>query len=223
MRTVRRLGGRKLSTRSCPVLFAPEMARTVIGSFTRAISGPAQYRQSSFLLNAVGESVFPDWMQIEERPLTPRALGSAPFDGEGVRTRNRPLVADGVLQSYTLDSYAARRLGLEPTGNGGGARNVTVAPGDRDFQALLAEMGTGFLVTELIGQGVNPVTGDYSRGAAGFWVENGEIQYPVEEVTVAGNLKDMFRAIVAVGTDVDRRGNIHTGSLLIESMIVAGD
>ncbi|WP_017925723.1 metalloprotease PmbA [Thioalkalivibrio sp. HL-Eb18] len=222
-RTVRRLGGRKLSTRSCPVLFAPEMARTLIGSFTRAISGPAQYRHSSFLLNAVGESVFPDWMQIEERPLTPRALGSAPFDGEGVRTRNRPLVADGVLQSYTLDSYAARRLGLESTGNAGGARNVTVKPGERDFAALLAEMGTGFLVTELIGQGVNAVTGDYSRGAAGFWVENGEIQYPVEEITIAGNLKDIYRRIVAVGTDVDRRGNIHTGSILVESMTVAGE
>ncbi len=222
-RTVRRLGGRKLSTRSCAVLFAPEMARTLIGSFTRAISGPAQYRESSFLLNAVGEPVFPAWMQIEECPLTPRALGSAPFDGEGVRTRNRPLIADGVLQSYTLDSYAARRLGLETTGNAGGARNVTVAPGNKDFQALLREMGTGLLVTELIGQGVNQVTGDYSRGAAGFWVENGEIQYPVEEVTIAGNLKDMFRSIVAVGTDVDRRGNIRTGSILVEAMTVAGE
>ncbi|WP_019628571.1 metalloprotease PmbA [Thioalkalivibrio sp. AKL10] len=222
-RTVRRLGGRKLSTRNCPVLFAPEMARTLIGSFTRAIAGPSQYRESSFLLNAIGENVFPAWMQIEERPQTPRALGSAPFDGEGVRTRNRPLIADGVLQSYTLDSYAARRLGLEATGNAGGARNVTVAPGDKDFAALLAEMGTGFLVTELIGQGVNPVTGDYSRGAAGFWVENGELQYPVEEITIAGNLKDMFQRMAAVGTDVDRRGNIHTGSILIESMTVAGD
>ncbi|WP_026340546.1 metalloprotease PmbA [Thioalkalivibrio sp. ALJT] len=222
-RTVRRLGGRKLSTRSCPVLFAPEMARTLIGSFTRAISGPAQYRESSFLLNAVGESVFPGWMQIEERPRTPRALGSAPFDGEGVRTRNRALIADGVLQSYTLDSYAARRLGLKTTGNAGGARNVTVTPGDKDFAALLAEMGTGFLVTELIGQGVNMVTGDYSRGAAGFWVEHGELQYPVEEVTIAGNLKDMFQRMAAVGTDVDCRGNIHTGSILIEAMTVAGD
>ncbi|MBS3800083.1 MAG: metalloprotease PmbA [Thioalkalivibrio sp.] len=222
-RTVRRLGGRKLSTRSSPVLFAPEMARTLIGSFSRAISGPAQYRESSFLLNALGETVFPPWMQIEERPLTPRALGSAPFDGEGVRTRNRALIENGVLQSYTLDSYAARRLGLETTGNAGGARNVTVSPGDKDFDALLAEMGAGFLVTELIGQGVNPVTGDYSRGAAGFWVENGEIQYPVEEITIAGNLKDLFRRIVAVGSDVDHRGNIHTGSILVESMTVAGD
>ncbi|OOC10367.1 metalloprotease PmbA [Thioalkalivibrio halophilus] len=222
-RTVRRLGGEKLSTRSCPVLFAPEMARTLIGSFTRAISGPAQFRESSFLLNALDERIFPEWMRIEERPLTPRGLGSAPFDGEGVQTRNRPLVEQGVLRSYTLDSYAARRLGRETTGNAGGARNVTVRPGTLDAPGMLREMGTGLLVTELIGQGVNPVTGDYSRGAAGFWVENGEIVHPVEEITIAGNLKDMFRAIVATGSDVDYRGNIRTGSILIESMTVAGE
>ncbi|AHE97377.1 metalloprotease PmbA [Thioalkalivibrio paradoxus] len=224
-RALRRLGARKLATRTCPVLFVPEMARSLIGSFTRAIGGSAQYRRSSFLLDAAGQQVFPDWMQIDERPLLPGALGSAPFDGEGVRTRERALVAGGVLESYILDSYSARRLGLQTTGNAGGARNVTVRPypGDRGFADLLADMGTGLLVTELIGQGVNQVTGDYSRGAAGFWVENGAIAYPVEEITIAGNLRDMYRRIAAVGNDTDLRGNTRTGSVLIESMTVAGD
>ncbi|AGA35039.1 TldE/PmbA protein, part of proposed TldE/TldD proteolytic complex [Thioalkalivibrio nitratireducens DSM 14787] len=224
-RALRRLGARKLGTRQCPVLFMPEMARSLIGSFTRAIGGSAQYRRSSFLLDAAGQAVFPDWMQIDELPLLPGALGSAPFDGEGVRTRERALIAGGVLEGYILDSYSARRLGLQTTGNAGGARNVTVRPhpGDRGFTDLLADMGTGLLVTELIGQGVNAVTGDYSRGAAGFWVENGAIAYPVEEITIAGNLRDMYRRIAAVGNDTDLRGNTRTGSVLIESMTVAGD
>jgi PmbA protein len=164
-------------------------------------------------------------MRIAEYPHLPGALGSAPFDGEGVRTRERELISGGVLQGYILDTYAARRLGLQTTGNAGGARNVTVEPhpGDRGFSELLAEMGTGLLVTELIGQGVNPVTGDYSRGAAGFWVEQGEIQYPVEEITIAGNLRDMYRRIVAVGNDIDIRGNTRTGSILIEAMTIAGE
>ncbi|MBS0002857.1 MAG: metalloprotease PmbA [Thioalkalivibrio sp.] len=224
-RALRRLGARKLGTRQCPVLFVPEMARSLIGSFARAVSGGAQYRKSSFLLDAAGQEIFPDWMHIVEDPLLPGALGSAPFDGEGVRTRPRDLVTAGVLQDYILDSYAARRLGLRTTGNAGGARNVSVKPhpGEKGLQALLSDMGTGLLVTEMIGQGVNLVTGDYSRGAAGFWVENGEIAYPVEEITIAGNLRDVFRGIGAVGSDVDIRGNIRTGSILVEAMTVAGD
>lgn len=224
-RALRRLDGRKLGTRQCPVLFVPEVARSLIGNFTRAIGGGAQYRKSSFLLDAAGQQVFPGWMQIEEDPLLAGALGSAPFDNEGVRTRRRDLIRDGVLQGYILDSYAARRLGLHTTGNAGGARNVGVRahPGNQGLNELIAEMGTGLLVTELIGQGVNLVTGDYSRGAAGFWVENGVIAHPVEEITIAGNLRDMYRRIAAVGNDVDRRGNIHTGSVLVEVMTVAGD
>ena len=224
-RTLRRLDARKLGTRQCPVLFVPEMARSLIGNLTRAISGGAQYRKSSFLLDAAGQEIFPGWMLIDEHPLLSGALGSAPFDGEGVRTRQRELVSAGVLQGYILDSYAARRLGLRTTGNAGGARNVSVRPhpGEKGLQDLLSDMGTGLLVTEMIGQGVNLVTGDYSRGAAGFWVENGEIAYPVEEITIAGNLRDIYRGIAAVGNDVDVRGNIRTGSILVESMTVAGD
>ncbi len=224
-RTLKRLGSRRIGTRQCPVLFVPEMARSLIGHFTRAIGGGAQYRKSSFLLDAAGESVFPDWMQIAEDPHLPGALGSAPFDGEGVRTRARRLIDGGILQGYILDSYAARRLGLQTTGNAGGARNVTVQPhpGDQGFRDLLAEMGTGLVVMELIGQGVNAVTGDYSRGAAGFWVENGEIVHPVEEVTIAGNLKEIYPRIAAVGNDIDIRGNVRTGSILVEAMTVAGE
>lgn len=224
-RALRRLDGRKLGTRQCPVLFVPEMARSLMGNLTRAIGGGAQYRKSTFLLDAAGQQLFPSWMHIEEDPLLPRALGSAPFDGEGVRTRQRELVASGVLQGYILDSYAARRLGLRTTGNAGGARNVTVRPhpGEKGLQELLSDMGSGLLVTEMIGQGVNLVTGDYSRGAAGFWIENGEIAYPVEEITIAGNLRDMYRGIAAVGNDVDIRSNIRSGSILVESMTVAGD
>lgn len=224
-RALRRLDARKVGTQQCPVLFVPEMARSVIGSFAGAISGGAQYRKSSFLLDAVGQEVFPGWMHIAEDPLLPGALGSAPFDGEGVRTRARDLIADGVLQDYILDSYSARRLGLRTTGNAGGARNVSVRPhpGEKGLPELLSDMGTGLLVTEMIGQGVNLVTGDYSRGAAGFWVENGEIAYPVEEITIAGNLRDIYRRIAAVGNDVDLRGNIRTGSILVEAMTVAGD
>ncbi|MDD1682305.1 MAG: metalloprotease PmbA [Methanoregula sp.] len=222
-RAVRRLGARKLSTMKVPVLFSPDVARGLVGHFVGAIRGGSQYRRSSFLLDAAGQQVFPDWFAISERPHLPKALGSAPFDHEGVATRDRELVAAGVLTGYLLGTYSARKLGLRTTGNAGGAHNLIVAGRGRDFDAMLALLDRGLLVTELMGQGVNGVTGDYSRGATGFWVEGGRIAYPVHEVTVAGNLKDMYRAIVDVGSDVDIRGGIRTGSILIEQMTIAGD
>jgi PmbA protein len=222
-RALRRLGGRRLSTRRCPVVYAPDVARSVIGHFLGAIRGGALYRKASFLLDHLGRPVFPEFVHIHEQPHLPRALGSAPFDHEGVATRPRDLVTEGHLSGYLLDSYSARRLGMETTGNAGGVHNVTIDAGEQDLEGLLREMGTGLLVTELIGHGVNTVTGDYSRGAAGFWVEGGEIRHPVEEITVAGNLRDMFMNLRAVGRDVDRRGNIRTGSLLIDGLTVAGE
>jgi PmbA protein len=223
-RTVARLEPRKLSTRRAPVLFAPDMARGLIGHFSAAIRGSSQYRQSSFLLNAAGQQVFPAGFSIAERPHIPKAMGSAPFDEEGVATRERELVTDGVLTGYILSSYSARKLGLETTGNAGGAHNLIVAPtASGGSAAMLARLGTGLLVTELMGQGVNGVTGDYSRGAAGFWVENGAVQYPVAEITIAGNLRAMLKDIVAVGDDVDVRGGIRTGSVLLREMTIAGD
>jgi PmbA protein len=223
-RTIARLGPRKLSTRRSPVLFVPEIARGLIGHFTAAIRGSSQYRQSSFLLNSVGQQVFPAGFSIAERPHIPKAMGSAPFDDEGVATRDRELVADGVLTGYILSSYSARKLGLETTGNAGGAHNLLVAPNlAGGMDALLSRLGTGLLVTELMGQGVNMVTGDYSRGAAGFWVENGSIQYPVAEITIAGNLREMLMGIAAVGDDVDARGGTRVGSILLEEMTIAGE
>lgn len=222
-RAVRRLGARKLSTMKVPVLFSPEVARSLIGHFTGAIRGGSQYRRASFLLDAAGQQVFPDWFTISERPHLARALASAPFDHEGVATRDRELVSGGILTGYLLGTYSARKLGLRTTGNAGGPHNLIVAGRGRDFDAMLALMDRGLLVTELMGQGVNGVTGDYSRGAAGFWVEGGRIAYPVHEVTVAGNLKDMYRAIVDAGSDVDLRGGTRTGSILIEQMTIAGD
>lgn len=221
-RTVRRLGGRKLATCKAPVLFVPELARGLLGHFVGAIRGASLYRKASFLLDHLGKQVFPSYLRIHEQPHLKRALGSAPFDNEGVATQARDVVRDGRLEGYVLDSYAARRLGMQTTGNAGGVHNLTVEPGTLDFSGLLREMGTGLLVTELMGQGVSIVTGDYSRGAAGFWVEDGEIQYPVEEITIAGNLRDMFQQVVAVGNDVDTRGSIRTGSWLVESMTIAG-
>lgn len=222
-RTVRRLNGRRLPTQQAPVLFAADVAAGgLFSSFIHAIRGESLYRKASFLLGQLGEAVFPPFMHIHERPHLPKALGSAPFDGEGVATRARDLIADGVLQGYVLDSYSARKLGMKTTGNAGGVHNLTIDPGPLDFTGLLQEMGKGLLVTEMMGMGVNIVTGDYSRGVAGFWVENGEIQYPVEEITIAGNLRDMFKGITAVGNDVDTRGNIRTGSVLIERMTIAG-
>lgn len=222
-RAVRRLGAGKMTTRKAPVMFAPELARGLIGHFVGAIGGAAQYRRSSFLLDAGGRQVFPESIALIERPHLPGALGSAPFDGEGVATRDRDLVTAGVLNGYLLDTYSARKLGLVTTGNAGGVHNLVVQGEMLDPQSLLRKLGTGLLVTEMMGQGVNPVTGDYSRGAAGFWIENGEIARPVHEITVAGNLRDMYLGIVAQGDDVDRRGAIHCGSLLIERMTIAGD
>ena len=223
-RTIARLGPRKLSTRRAPVLFVPEIARGLIGHFVAAIRGSSQYRQSSFLLNSAGQQVFPRGFSIAERPHIPKAVGSAPFDDEGVATRDRELVADGILTGYILSSYSARKLRLETTGNAGGAHNLVVAPnlaGGKD--ALLSQLGTGLLVTELMGQGVNMVTGDYSRGAAGFWVENGSLEYPVAEITIAGNLREMLQSIAAVGDDVDTRGGTRVGSILLEEMTIAGE
>jgi PmbA protein len=222
-RALDRLGARKLTTRRAAVLFVPQQARGLIGHFVGAIRGGPQYRRSSFLLDAVGEQLFPDWVSMRERPHLPRALGSAPFDSEGVATRERELVRAGVLTGYVLDAYAARKLGTVTTGNAGGVHNLEVAGGSDDFESMLARLGTGLMVTELMGQGVNGVTGDYSRGATGFWVENGAIAYPVHEVTIAGNLRDMYRGLVAIGADVDLRGGIRTGSILLSEMMIAGD
>jgi len=221
-RTVKRLGTRRLSTRTAPVIVAAECATSLFGHFVNAVSGSSLYRKSSFLLDHLGKPVFPAFMRVHEQPQLPKGMGSAPYDAEGVATQARDIVTDGVLQGYVLNSYAARKLGMQTTGNAGGVHNLTVEPGEMDLEGLLREMDTGLLVTEFIGFGVNIVTGDYSRGAAGFWVENGEIAYPVDEITVAGNLRDMFMGISAVGRDVDRRGNIRTGSVLIDHLTIAG-
>lgn len=221
-RAAARLGARPLATTKAPVLFVPEMARGLIGHALSAMSGGALYRKTSFLLGKLDTPVFAPHLQLLQRPFIPRGPGSAGFDGEGVAARERTLVEDGVLRGWLLGSYAARKLGLTSTGNASGAYNVVVPPGARDFDALLKDMGTGLMVTGLMGQGVNLVTGDYSRGAEGFWVENGEIQFPVDEITVAGNLADIYRRIAAVGSDVDTRGGVRVGSLLVEEMTIAG-
>lgn len=221
-RTVGRLGSRKIPTVSAPVLFAPEVARGFIGHAISALAGSAQYRRSSFLLEAAGQQIFAEFMQIRERPHIAGGMSSAPFDAEGVATANRDLVVDGVLQGYILNSYSARRLGLATTGNAGGAHNLLVPGNVEGMQAMRAQMGSGLVVNELIGHGVNAVTGDYSRGAVGFWLEDGEIAYPVHEVTIAGNLLDLYRNIVAIGKDQDLRGGIRCGSLLVDSMRIAG-
>jgi PmbA protein len=222
-RTLRRLQARSLTTRQCPVIFAAEVATGLLGHFIGAIRGGNLYRKSSFLLNCLGQTIFPRFVHIHEAPHLRKALGSAPYDSEGVATQARDLVRDGVLESYVLSTYSARKLGMQTTGNAGGVHNLIVEPGDLDLNDLMKTMGTGLLVTEVMGQGVKLVTGDYSRGAAGFWIEGGEIQYPVEEITIAGNLREMFRTIAAVGNDVDLRGNIRTGSILINTMTVAGN
>jgi PmbA protein len=224
-RALARLDARRLTTRKVPVAFTPDMARGLFRHFVGAISGTSQYRKSSFLLNAAGEQIFPAFLQMAERPHLPKGLASSPFDQEGAATRDRELVRDGVLGGYVLGSYSARRLGLKTTGNAGGIHNLIVGSreGALDRQAFLRRLGTGLLVTELMGQGVNGVTGDYSRGASGFWVEQGAIAYPVHEITIAGNLKPMYRHIVALGGDVDVRGGIRTGSVLLDEMTVAGE
>ena len=222
-RTVQRLGARSLTTRQCPIVFAADLAGGFFGHFIAAIRGGNLYRKTSFLLDSLGQQVFPDFLHIHEQPYIPGALGSAAFDGEGVQTCAHDLIQGGVLQSYVLSTYSARKLGMTTTGNAGGVHNLTVDPGHMDLAGLLESMDTGLLVTELMGQGINMVTGDYSRGAAGFWVEGGVIQYPVEEVTIAGNLRDMFLNVVAVGNDVDKRGGTWSGSVLVEKMTVAGN
>ncbi len=221
-RTVRRLNARKLDTMQCPVLFEAPVASGLFGHFVGAVSGSSLYRKSSFLLDQLDKPVFSGNIRIDDVPDIPRGLGSSAFDNEGVRTRRRSIVEEGVLRGYFLGSYSARKLGMQTTGNAGGTHNLIVQSGKLDFNGLLREMQRGLLVTELLGHGVNPVTGDYSRGAAGFWVEHGEIQYPVEEITIAGNLKDMYKHIVAVGNDVLVQGPRQCGSVLIENMTVAG-
>ena len=224
-RAVARLGARRLPTGKAAVLFAPEVARGFIGHFIGAISGGSQYRKTTFLLGAAGQQVFPSWVQMHERPHLRKGIASTAWDSEGVRTRDRELVRDGLLDGYLLGSYSARKLGLATTGNAGGLHNLLVDPsaGAPDAAALLRRMGRGLLVTELMGQGVNGVTGDYSRGATGFWVEGGEIAFPVHEVTIAGTLKDLYRNVVAIGGDIDLRGGIRMGSLLLEELTIAGE
>ncbi|MGH8082167.1 MAG: metallopeptidase TldD-related protein, partial [Lysobacter sp.] len=222
-RTVARLAPRQLATGDYPVMYAAESARSLIGHLLGAVSGGALYRRASFLVDSVGTQLFPSWFRIEEQPFLHRGLRSTSYDAEGVATRESTLIDAGVLQRYVLGSYSARKLGLQTTGNAGGVNNLQIAANAGDFQAMLRQMGRGLLVTELMGQGVNAVTGDYSRGAAGFWIENGEIQYPVDGITIAGNLRKMFESIEAVGTDVDYRSHIRTGSILVGRMTVAGD
>lgn len=226
-RALARLHARKLSTRRCPVLFEAPLAAGLLGAFVQAVSGGALYRKSTFLYDTLGKAVFAPHIDIHERPHVPGAMGSAPFDEEGVKTRARDVVRDGVVEGYFLSTYSARKLGMQTTGNAGGSHNLALTskltePGD-DFPAMLRKLGTGLLVTELMGQGVNYVTGDYSRGASGYWVENGVIQYPVEEITIAGNMAEMFRQIVAIGADTLVRGTKETGSILIEQMTIAGN
>jgi len=221
-RTVSRLGARNIPTCEVPILFAPEVARGLVGHMLGAISGGSLYRKASFLQDTMGRQLFPNWVMMSERPFILRGPSSTSFDAEGVATSDRDIIRDGVLTSYVLDSYSARRLGLETTGNAGGVNNLIVKPGKFSARELMQQMGTGLLVTEVMGQGVSIVTGDYSRGAGGFWIEGGEIQFPVDEVTIAGNLKDMFMAIEAVGTDKDERSSIQCGSVLMGKMIVAG-
>ena len=222
-RAVSRLAPRQIATGDYPVLFAAEVARSLIGHLLGAVSGGALYRRASFLLDSVGTQLFPDWFKIDELPFLPRGFRSSCYDAEGVATRESSLVTDGVLQRYVLGSYSARKLGLSSTGNAGGVHNLQVAANAGDLDAMVRSMGRGLLVTELMGQVVNTITGDYSRGAAGFWVEDGQRQYPVDGITIAGNLKSMFRAIEAVGSDVDPRSHIHVGSILLGKMTVAGE
>ncbi|EDL68061.1 metalloprotease PmbA [Vibrio campbellii] len=222
-KTISRLDAQKLKTGKYPVMFAADVATGLIGHLVMAISGGNLYRKSSFLLDHLGKQVLPEWFNISERPHILRGLASSPFDSEGVYTQDREIITDGVLATYLLTSYAARKMKMDPTGHAGGIHNWYVKSTGQNFEQMLKELGTGLLVTETMGQGVNVVTGDYSRGAAGFWVENGEIQYPVSEITIAGNLKDMFNQIVAVGSDVETRSQIQTGSILLDTMKVAGE
>jgi PmbA protein len=222
-RTVARLDPRSAPTGEFPVLYSAEMARSLIGHLVGAVSGGALYRRASFLVDAAGTKLFPDWFSILEDPFVMRGFRSSSFDAEGVATLKQDLVRDGVLQRYLLGSYSARKLGLRSTGNAGGVHNLAVTANAGDAASIARGIGRGLLVTELMGQGVNTITGDYSRGAAGFWIEDGEIAYPVDEITIAGNLRSMFSAIEAVGSDLDRRSHVGTGSILVGRMTVAGE
>ena len=224
-RALSRLGARKLKTRQCKVLFEAPLAAMLLGSFVHAVSGGSLYRKASFLVDSLGQRIFPEWMNIEERPHLRKGLASSPFDDDGVATRDRKVVKDGVLQGYFLSTYTARKLGMPTTGNAGGSHNLIVTPSPAapaDFAGLLKDFGTGLLVTELLGHGINYVTGDYSRGAAGYWVEKGEIAYPVHEITIAGNLRDMFAGIEAIGRDTVTRGSRTVGSIVVNRMTIAG-
>ena len=221
--TIARLNSRKIATMKTPVVFRADVANSLFGHLVSAIGGGALYRKSSFLLDSLGQQIFNSKVNVSERPHLLKGLASSPFDSEGVKTIDREIIHGGELQTYLLASYAARKMGMTATGHAGGIHNWLVQQTHDDLKAVLKEMGTGLLVTELMGQGVNTVTGDYSRGAAGFWVEQGEIQYPVSEITIAGNLKDMFMGMQAVGGDIEARGSVQTGSILIESMQVAGE
>jgi PmbA protein len=222
-RAIARLGGRKVKTGEFPIILEAPLAGGLLGSLVHAASGGALYRKSSFLLDQLGKKIMPDFVHIAERPHIQCGLGSASFDSDGVATRDRDVVADGILQGYFLSTYTARKLGMQTTANAGGSHNLIIQPGDLDLAGLMAKMGRGLLVTELLGHGINYVTGDYSRGAAGFWIEDGKIAYPVEEITIAGNLKAMLAGIVAVGNDVQIRGSKITGSILLDRMTIAGE
>ncbi len=221
-KTVTRLGAKSISTRKTPVIFSAEVARGLVGTFLKAINGNNLYRKSSFLLDHLGKQVFSSKINLYERPFLHKGLGSSSFDTEGVATRNQHFIKEGILENYVLNSYSARQLGMKTSANSGGLHNCFVTMDETTFPELLSQMGSGLLVTELFGQGVNLVTGDYSRGAVGFWVENGKVQYPVSEITIAGNLRDMFLNILAISNDTDHNGNIQIGSLLIEEMMIAG-
>ncbi|WP_305837381.1 metalloprotease PmbA [Photobacterium leiognathi] len=222
-RTVGRVDAQKLTTREAPVMFAADVATGLFGHLVMGISGANLYRKSSFLVDKLGEQIFPEWLNISERPHILRGMASTPFDSEGLATYDREIIQDGVLQTYLLTSYAARKMNMQPTGHAGGIHNWMVKSTGESFEQMLKKMDRGLLVTELMGQGVNIVTGDYSRGAAGFWVENGQIQFPVSEITIAGNLKDMMQNIVAIGNDTETRSQILTGSMLLDSMKIAGE
>lgn len=221
-RTLARLNAKRIKTQTVPVIFRNDVAPSLLRSFTGSIRGSALYRKSTFMLDKLGQQIFPDFVTISEDPLLLQGLGSSAYDGDGIATQARNIVQDGILNNYILDAYSARKLNLSNTGNAGGVRNLSINSGELNFDQMLKEMQTGLVVTEMMGQGVNPVTGDYSRGAAGFWVEHGEIQFPVEEITIAGNLLDMFMGLLAVGNDTDTPGSTRTGSWLINQMTVAG-
>jgi len=222
-RTIERLGAKKIKTQHAPVIFAPEVATGLFGHFVGAISGTSLYKKSSFLLDSLNTQIFPDWVNICEKPHLMKGIASSPYDLEGSKVIDRNIIEDGRLQTYLLTGYAARKLGMKSTGHTGGIHNWFIKDSGMDLAELFKEMGNGLFVTELMGQGVNMVTGDYSRGAAGFWIENGVVAYPVHEITIAGNLKEMFMNIAAIGNDVDPRSSLKTGSILIKQMKIAGE